>query len=1069
MTDLAPNTDPARIVRRAEELLRESHRRTSRRERRQQQRLAGVVHDDQLRALTFALTDEVLRFDDDARAAARFAAIVDEIGVPGSLGLADRSMLRVGARLAERVPRLVMPLVRQRIVRESNGVVLRADDPAFARHVERRAGAGFALNVNVLGEAILSDAEADERLRLVRERIMRADVTYVSLKISAVVANLDVLAFDASVDRICDRLRVLYRDAQRAVPRTFVNLDMEEFRDLPLTLASLMRVLDEPEFEAIDAGVVLQAYLPDSHAACVDLCEWATARHARAGGTLKVRVVKGANLAMERVEAELHGWEQAPYATKAEVDASFKRLVERALDERWASAVRVGLASHNLFDIAWAMGLPQRHRIEFEMLEGMAPAQSREVRERVGEVLLYAPVVRHDDLPASIAYLTRRLDENTSPDNFLRALFTLQPGTPEWDDQCRRFQAALAAKDDVGTAGRRAQRRTDAVVEGDPELRDFRNAADTDWTSAVNRAWVADALRTEVAEPYPVLTSVAEIDAVVDDAVRAAKAWRESTFAERRALLAKVADEMERSRGRTVALMAHDACKTVAEGDPEVSEGIDFARYYGWCTHAIEERLAGGLEFSPNGVVLVASPWNFPYAIPAGGVFAALAAGNSVVLKPAPEVRGIGFELAQQLWRAGVPRDLVQFVACPDDEVGRRLVTHLEVDTVVLTGAYETAQLFRGWKPSIRVLAETSGKNALVVTAAADEDAAIRDLVKSAFGHAGQKCSAASLGIIEASVYDDPAFMRRLADAVRSVRVGVADDLATMTGPLVGAPSDKLHRALTTLEPGERWLVEPACLDPERNVWTPGVKTGVQPGSWFHRTECFGPVLGLMRADSLDHAIELQNATDFGLTGGIHSLDEHEVAHWLDAVEVGNAYVNRHITGAVVQRQPFGGWKRSSVGCGPKAGGPAYVEAFGTWTGGADDEAEFRRVWSATFLGDRDPSGLASERNVLRHRRLPAVGLYVAPDAPAGSERIARTAALVAGVPVVDVVPGTTVVADRVRVVGTVDDAQLAEWYAAGLDVDRSQPVAVAEVELRRWVREQAVSTTRHRHGRLLD
>ena len=1022
-----------------------------------------------MRALTFALTDEVLRFDDDRRAAARFTAIVDEIGVPSSLGVADRLMLRTGARLAGRAPWLVMPLVRRRIVRESNGVVLRADDPAFARHVASRAEAGFRLNVNVLGEAILSDAEADERLRLVRGRIVRPDVTYVSLKISAVVANLDVLAFDASVDRICERLRVLYRDADRAVPRTFVNLDMEEFRDLPLTLAALTRVLDEPEFAGIDAGVVLQAYLPDSHAACDELCAWAAARHARAGGTLKVRVVKGANLAMERVEAELHGWQQAPYATKAEVDASFKRLVERALDDRWADAVRVGLASHNLFDIAWAMGLPQRHRIEFEMLEGMAPAQSREVRNRVDDVLLYAPVVRHDDLPASIAYLTRRLDENTSPENFLRALFTLQPDTPEWDDQCARFVAALAAKDTVAVEGRRAQRRTDAVPVGDAEITTFDNAADTDWTSAANRDWVTAAMHTEQAETFPLLTTEAEIDVVVDDAVRAAKTWSESTFAERRALLSAVADEMERSRARTLALMANDACKTVAEGDPEVSEGIDFARYYGWCTHAVEQRVADGVSFTPHGVVLVASPWNFPYAIPAGGVFAALAAGNAVVLKPAPEVRGIGFELAQQLWRAGVPRDLVQFVACPDDEVGRRLVTHPEVDTVVLTGAYETAQLFRGWKPGIRVLAETSGKNALVVTAAADEDAAIRDLVKSAFGHAGQKCSAASLGIIEASVYDDPRFHQRLADAVRSVRVGVASDLSTMTGPLVGAPSEKLQRALTTLEPGERWLVEPQCLDAERHVWTPGVKVGVQPGSWFHRTECFGPVLGLMRAESLDHAIELQNATDFGLTGGIHSLDEHEVAHWLERVEVGNAYVNRHITGAVVQRQPFGGWKRSSVGCGPKAGGPAYVEVFGTWTGGADDEAEFRRVWQERFVVDHDPSGLACERNVLRHRSLPSVGLFVADDAAPAAVEVARMAARVARVRLVDVVAGQPVSVDRVRVIGTVDDQQLAEWYASGIDVDRVQPVAVAELELRRWVREQAVSTTRHRHGRLLD
>jgi RHH-type proline utilization regulon transcriptional repressor/proline dehydrogenase/delta 1-pyrroline-5-carboxylate dehydrogenase len=483
--------------------------------------------------------------------------------------------------------------------------------------------------------------------------------------------------------------------------------------------------------------------------------------------------------------------------------------------------------------------------------------------------------------------------------------------------------------------------------------------------------------------------------------------------------------------------------------------------------------------------VLVASPWNFPYAIPAGGVCAALAAGNAVILKPAPEVREVAFELAQQLWRAGVPRDALQFVACPDDEVGRRLVTHDDVATVVLTGAYETAQLFRSWKPSIRVLAETSGKNAMVITAAADEDAAIRDLVRSAFGHAGQKCSAASLAIIEASVYDDPSFLARLADAVRSVRVGVADDLATMTGPLVGEPSPKLLRALTTLEPGEQWLVQPVCLDAARHLWSPGVRLGVQPGSWFHLTECFGPVLGLMRANDLGHAIELQNAGEFGLTGGIQSLDEHEIATWLERVEVGNAYVNRHMTGAVVQRQPFGGWKRSSVGCGPKAGGPFYVEAFGTWTivdratveaqnpTSATVEAQlrpqrsadgltaaFEAVWREFFCAEHDPSGLTCERNVLRYRPLPGVRLHIADDASPVEVAVAELARSVSGVP-----DG----GDRVRVIGTVTDAQLVEWHARGWEVDRTPPVADPMLELRHWVREQAISWTRHRHGRLLD
>ncbi len=1050
----------------------------SRRERRQQARLAALVTDPVLRELTFALTDEVLRFRSNSRAAARFRRIVAEVGVPKSLGALDRVAMRVGAIASWLLPWIVMPLMRKRIVRESNGVVLSADDPPFRDHVARRRRDGFRLNVNVLGEAILSDAEADERLQLVRTRIARTDVDYVSLKVSAVVANLDVLAFEHSVSRICERLRVLYRDSEAATPRTFVNLDMEEYRDLALTVAALTAVLDEDEFVGVDAGIVLQAYLPDSHVACDHLCRWATERRARGRGVLKIRIVKGANLAMERVEGELHGWPQAPYLTKAEVDASFKRLVSAALDPRWSGAVRVGFASHNLFDLAWALSrTEQRDRIDIEMLEGMAPAQSRAVREASGSLLLYAPVVRDEDLAASIAYLTRRLDENTSPDNFLRALFTLQPNTPEWLDQQARFEDALVTMDSVSTISRRTQDRTQPVAVGD--VATFRNCADTDWTQQVNRAWIEGELGEWNPASVPRTETIGEIDAAVATAVAAAQEWAATPYTERRRLIADIADEMERSRGRTLALMAHTACKTIQEGDPEVSEAIDFARYYGWCTKAMEERVARGLTFRPHGVVVVAAPWNFPFAIPAGGVLAALAAGNAVVLKPAPEVVEVAYELVVQLWRAGVPRELVQFVACPDNEIGRRLITHDDVDLVILTGALETAQLFRSWKPSIRILGETSGKNALVITAAADEDAAIRDLVKSAFGHAGQKCSAASLAIIEASVYDDPSFKRRLADAVHSVRVGRATDAATMTAPLISAPSSKLLRALTTLDAGEAWLVEPHLIDEAAQTWSPGVRTGVREGSWFHQIECFGPVLGLMRARDLDHAIALQNATQFGLTGGIHSLDDQEVTHWLARVEVGNAYINRHITGAVVQRQPFGGWKRSSVGCGPKAGGPFYVEAFGTWSfttqsfttqsGGREGEPEFQRAWDDYFAVEHDPSGLTCERNILRYRSLPSVGLYIAADADPAAVAIAEMAACVAGVTAIHLASPATQTVDRVRVIGSLTDEQLAECNALGVELDLVQPVADALVELRRWVREQSISWTRHRHGRLLD
>lgn len=1131
--------------------------RITRAQRRRSGRMARLMEDPRGTSFTLALTDEVLRIDDRRRAALRFRSLVEDGGLPSFLGPVDRLLLKAGATLAPRLPGVVMPLVERRLRAESGGVILPAERGPLARHIARRTAAGFDLNVSLLGEAILGEREAQRRLDDVLELLARPEIDYVSVKISSICSQLDVLAFDASVDRIAARLRPLYAAAQGHRPAKFVNLDMEEYRDLHLTAAVFRRVLDEPGFLGLDAGIVLQAYLPDSFGVLRELTSWAEARRARGGGRIKVRLVKGANLAMEQVEAEMHGWPQAPYTTKAEVDANYKRMLDLVLDGRYADSVRVGVASHNLFDVAWALtqlsasgsasgagagaeaGAGASDRVELEMLEGMAEPQARAVRDLAGRLLLYAPIARHDDFESTIAYLVRRLDENTAPENFLRQVFSFRAGSPGFDVERDRFLAAVHDRHDVSSSPRRQQDRSTEQRSFDPDA-PFANEPDTDFTIAANRTWITDALAawppTGVGSSPPDPASVpgppdvAAVDAAMARAVAAQRTWGATAFAERRQVLCRVAEVMAAQRGRTIAGMAHEAGKVVGEGDVEVSEAIDFARWYADSTRTVEALLDDGLTFDPFGVVVVASPWNFPYAIPSGGVLAALAAGNTVILKPAPETRHTAWLIATQCWEAGVPPDVLQFLPCDDDDAGRRLVTHPEVGVVILTGAWETAQLFRSWRPDLRLFAETSGKNAIVVTAAGDLDAAVRDIVRSAFGHAGQKCSAASLAIVEAGVYDDPAFRDRLSDAVASLRVGPAWDVSTTVGPLIRPPEGPLAEALTTLDAGESWLVEPRLLDPapagtgehpgsagvdgrgasdgrgagEGVRWTPGVKLGVRPGSRFHLTECFGPVLGVMRADDLDHAVELQNMPLFGLTGGIHSLDEREVDRWLEGVEVGNAYVNRPITGAIVRRQPFGGWKRSVVGAGAKAGGPNYVLTLGTWhsppppTPRADVPGhDFDRWWRDEFAGEHDPSGLRAESNVLRYRPLPhgvllragsdvadaEVMLAVAAARTTGvrltisseSPRPAAARSAEADVVVVVVVETAAELAarlpdlrvDRLRIPGHVPDELRATAHAAGLTLDDAPVVAQGRVELLHWLREQAISRTLHRYGNI--
>ncbi len=1110
--------------------------RRGRRERSQGRRITRLLEDPDGLAFVLALTDEVLRIRDPARAAGHFRALVRDAGSGRFLGPLDRWLLAAGAAAASAVPVVVIPLVRARVRSELSGFVLPAEKRALSAHIARRRAEGTRLNVNLLGEAVLGEEEAQRRLEAVIDLLGRPEIDYVSVKVSSVAAQIHVESFDAEVERISDRLRRLYDAALRYRPRKFVNLDMEEYRDLDLTVACFRRVLSEDRYSSLDAGIVLQAYLPDSLQVLADLLPWARERHRRGGGMVKVRFVKGANLAMERVEAELAGWPQAPFGTKAEVDANYKRMLDLALDPDNVGALRVGVASHNLFETAWALTLAESRGlgglVEVEMLEGMVPSLAAATRDEAGGLLLYAPVARRADHESVIAYLVRRFDENTDPENFLRHQFSLSPGSPAWRAERDRFRAAVADRELPSVPSRRTQdRRVPAAARPLIDATSFANEPDTDFSLAHNRAWLSGWLSPLQDLGVDLVPAVVDAETVtspsedgfdpgrpgppayrwtratpelVDRAVAAARrsgpAWADTPTSARRELLAAVAEQLSDQRGRLLGVMARDSGKTVAEGDPEVSEAIDFARYYGASTATLDRLVAGGARWRPFGTVAVVAPWNFPLAIPAGGVLAALAAGNAVILKPAPETVATAWVLAEACWAAGVPRDLLQFLPCADDDAGRHLITHPDVDAVVLTGAWDTARMFLGWRPSLRLHAETSGKNAIVVTAAADLDNAIADLVRSAFGHAGQKCSAASIAILEASVYDDPRFRRQLADAVRTLRPGPADDLRSTVGPLIRAPGGPLADALGRLGPGESWLVEPAQVDGNPNLWSPGVKLGVRPGSALHLTECFGPVLGVMRATDLDEAIAWQNQPAYGLTAGLQSLDPAEISYWRDRVEAGNLYVNRHITGAVVRRQPFGGWKRSVVGPGAKAGGPNYVPSLGTWDadfgGGPEAFAAAVSALRDRELAAADPSGLRAESNVLRYLPLRRVLLRAGDPVPDDDLALALAAAGALGVEVTVSAPSpraldddpTRVVVedeetlaarllaaptgagpasgpDKVRFLDPPGDALRLAAIDSGAWVDDRPLVRHPEIEALRWVREQALSETRHRHG----
>ncbi|GLU87862.1 proline dehydrogenase [Agromyces sp. NBRC 114283] len=1055
------------------------------------ERLAGVLKDPNGLAFTVGFVDGVMR-PEDLGVAGRNLEQVAKL-TPKFLPWYLKAAIRVGGVFAPMLPWVVIPIAR-RVLRAMVGhLVLDATPAKLGPAIAKLREGGNRLNLNLLGEAVLGEQEADRRLSGTYEFLARDDVDYVSIKVSSVVSQLSMWSFDEAVAKVVDKLTPLYElAAQRTAEgkSKFINLDMEEYRDLDLTIAVFTALLDQPQLQQLEAGIVLQTYLPDALRAMQELQAWAKTRRADGGAPIKVRVVKGANLAMEQVDAAIHDWPVATYSSKQDSDTNYKRVLDWSMTPERIDAVRLGVAGHNLFDVAHAW-LTAKARgveagVEFEMLLGMATGQADAVRGDVGQLLLYTPVVNPAEFDVAIAYLIRRLEENASQENFMSAVFELADDRGLFDRERARYERSLAALEPVvaeapqpnrtqnrrtewaGDALEAAFARLDAPAPGSEHAEEgltnvvlgisrgssggastgastgsadhstgsastssadhgpgltpgFRNEPDTDPALAANREWGRRILErvpgSELGRDTIRAARIDDADALAElmaGVAAAGEAWGRKSGAERAAVLHRAGLALAANRDRLIEVMAAEAGKTIAEADPEISEAIDFAHYY--AERARELDHVQGAVFVPSKLTVVTPPWNFPVAIPAGGVLAALAAGSGVVIKPAKLAQRSGAVMVEALWEAGIPKELLALVDVGERELGTQLVSSPNVDRVILTGAYETAELFRSFRPDLPLLAETSGKNAIIVTPSADLDLAASDVVKSAFGHAGQKCSAASLVILVGSVAKSERFRRQLVDAARSMRVGYPADARTQIGPIIEPAQGKLLHALTQLGIGEEWLVEPKQLDDSGRLWSPGIKTGVQPGSYFHLTEFFGPVLGIMHAKDLDEAIRFQNAVDYGLTAGLHSLDSEELASWFDQVEAGNLYVNRGITGAIVQRQPFGGWKRSAVGAGAKAGGPNYLFGLGSWEAehgrqsstlhlrGLDkrvtevieasqsalDYESFdvlRRsalsdavAWAEEYGVARDASQLGVERNVFRYRPLP-VTVRISDDA----------------------------------------------------------------------------------------
>jgi len=827
----------------------------------------------------------------------------------------------------------------------------------------------MAFTLDILGEVTVSEVEAAAYQRQYLELIdgLSAEVggwppnpgidaangqptprVNVSIKLSALCPHLEPADPTGTVEDLKTRLRPILSLAKAR--GAFINIDMEHYAIKDVTLKSFSELIMEPEFrDWPHLGIVLQAYLRE----CEEDAKALIALLRERGVPASVRLVKGAYWDYETVIARQRNWPIPVYTRKTDTDASFERIAGLLLDAY--PLVNLAVASHNVRSMAAVIagaeerGLPSG-AVEFQMLYGMGDQLKHAVLARGQRLRVYTPF---GELIPGMAYLVRRLLENTANTSFLRQGFT-EGVAPE---QLLGNPAEAPAEEIVTvleTGFRNAPERNYSLADDQRRMQSALERARARFERAyplvIGGKEVTtgrEILSRNPARPVEIVGRVAsagreEGEQAVQAARRALPAWRDTPVGERAALLRKAARLLDSERDDLAAVEVFEVGKNWREADADICETIDYLQYYADEMERLgRPRLLGAIPgetntylYEPKGIAVILPPWNFPLAICAGMTTAALVTGNAVIVKPASQSPVIAALFVDLLRRAGVPDGAVNFLPGPGEEVGEFLVTHPEVHLIAFTGSREVgcrinrlaADLAPGQQHLKKVIAEMGGKNAIIVDSDADLDEAILGTVQSAFGYQGQKCSACSRVIVLDAVYDQ--FVARLVEAARSLTIGPPDAPGHFMGPVIDDRARQ--KILQYIDIGKTEATPALQVDVfglgDGYYVGPTIFTDVPPDAVIAREEIFGPVLSVMRAQTLDQALEMALGVDYALTGGLYSRLPAHIEQARQAFRIGNLYINRKITGAIVGRQPFGGFRLSGIGS--KAGGPDYLLQF---------------------------------------------------------------------------------------------------------------------------------------------
>lgn len=911
------------------------------------------------------IIDQSFRSSSHRRLMDQISHLITQYGIPANSSIAIKMKFILLKFLGPTFPKTFSKIIKKEIFKNSLPLLCFAENLNISEYLKNNKQNETVFWL--IQKPSFGKKTVEKNLRNILNLIQNPEISSLCINISNLSSNISTNFNILAIEELEKNLKIILQEildnpykVGNKSRQKLIFLNFDHHKNLGLTIDIFEKILSLKAFLNVKLGITLKAYFPESFEIQKRLTEFAKKRIERNGSEIVLRITKGSSLNLEQIEASKNNWSSPTFTNKIETDANFKKMIEFGTNFENIKAANLGITTCNIFDISYALFLIKENKAEnycyFEISEERLTKCLRNSLENIldNNLKISCPLIYKKDFHLSSYFILKKINDFTNPENFIFHIEMLFPGNKNWDEQLDSFKQSLEQMKNISNIPKQLQNRN--IIKNELAL-NFENEPITDFSIPANIEWakkIYENAKNYFLEEIPIvingksilenmkgigvipslpninykyaLANEKQIEEAIQISKKYEKIWVETSIDKRLKILSKVAQKLRENRSFFIQILLIDISKTLEQADLEISDAIDAIEFQ--CKQRLNITYYKDIEWSSKGTFVVLPPWGFPISVGAEILTSALMSGNVVIFKPLDESVLACYHLANLFWDAGIPKECLQFINCTKELFENTLVADSRVNSVIIYTAYDYVKKLLKLRNGYELLANCGGINSIIVTDMSDKEHAIRDIINSAFKFSGQKFSSAPILILEKELYDDLEFRENLKDAANNLIASSALEATSTITPLIKNPDEETYKALTTLDDGEWWLVEPKQSPNNPKLFSCGIKFGVKTNSFTKNHQVYCPLLSVIRAENLDEAIKIANDSRYGLAAGLQSLDIREHNKWLHEIEVGNYYINSKITDAKIKRQPFGGQKESSFGSGFKSGGPSYILDF---------------------------------------------------------------------------------------------------------------------------------------------